>query len=106
MKQKTSVARMLVHDPQVMIFDEPTVGLDVMAARSIIQFVRECRGRGKTVIYSTHVMSEAEKLCDVIGIIHGGALRAEGSVADLKARTRESDLEEAFVKIVTQGPAA
>ena len=106
MKQKTSVARMLVHDPQVMIFDEPTVGLDVMAARSIIQFVRECRGRGKTVIYSTHVMSEAEKLCDVIGIIHGGALRAEGSVADLKARTRESDLEEAFVMIVTQGPAA
>jgi len=106
MKQKTSVARMLVHDPQVMIFDEPTVGLDVMAARSIIQFVRECRGRGKTVIYSTHVMSEAEKLCDVIGIIHGGALRAEGSVADLKARTGEPDLEEAFVKIVTQGPAA
>ena len=106
MKQKTSVARMLVHDPQVMIFDAPTVGLDVMAARSIIQFVRECRGRGKTVIYSTHVMSEAEKLCDVIGIIHGGALRAEGSVADLKARTGEPDLEEAFVKIVTQGPAA
>ena len=59
MKQKTSIARTLVHDPQVMIFDEPTLGLDVMTARSIVRFVRECRGRGKTVIYSTHVMSEA-----------------------------------------------
>jgi sodium transport system ATP-binding protein len=100
MKQKTSIARTLVHDPQVMIFDEPTLGLDVMAARAIVRFVRECRGRGKTVIYSTHVMSEAEKLCDVIGIIHAGALRAEGTLAELRARTGESDLEECFVKIV------
>jgi sodium transport system ATP-binding protein len=100
MKQKTSIARMLVHDPQVMIFDEPTLGLDVMTARSIVRFVRECRGRGKTVIYSTHVMSEAEKLCDVIGIIHGGALRAEGTLDELRARTGETDLEECFVKIV------
>jgi hypothetical protein len=89
MKQKTSIARMLVHDPQVMIFDEPTLGLDVMTARAIVQFVRECRERGKTVIYSTHVMSEAEKLCDVIGIIHGGRLRAEGTLAELRARTGE-----------------
>jgi sodium transport system ATP-binding protein len=100
MKQKTSIARTLIHDPPVMIFDEPTLGLDVMAARSIVRFVRDCRGRGKTVIYSTHVMSEAEKLCDVIGIIHGGALRAEGTLAELRARTGESDLEECFVKIV------
>jgi sodium transport system ATP-binding protein len=100
MKQKTSIARTLVHDPQVMIFDEPTLGLDVMTARSILRFVRECRGRGKTVIYSTHVMSEAEKLCDVIGIIHGGRLRAEGTLDDLLARTGESDLEEAFVKFI------
>jgi sodium transport system ATP-binding protein len=100
MKQKTSIARTLVHDPQVMIFDEPTLGLDVMAARSIVRFVRECRGRGKTVIYSTHVMSEAEKLCDVIGIIHGGALRAEGTLAEIRARAGVSDLEECFVRIV------
>jgi sodium transport system ATP-binding protein len=103
MKQKTSIARTLIHDPQVMIFDEPTLGLDVMAARSIVRFVRECRGRGKTVIYSTHVMSEAEKLCDVIGIIHGGALRAEGTLAELRARTGETDLEECFIKIVAPG---
>ncbi len=100
MKQKTSIARTLVHDPQVMIFDEPTLGLDVMTARSIVQFVRECRGRGKTVIYSTHVMSEAEKLCDRIGIIHGGAIRAEGTLAELRALTGEPDLEESFVRIV------
>jgi sodium transport system ATP-binding protein len=101
MKQKTSIARMLVHDPQVMIFDEPTLGLDVIASRAIVQFVRQCRDRGKTVIYSTHVMSEAEKLCDVIGIIHGGKLRAEGTLAEIQARTGESGLEESFVKIVT-----
>ncbi len=102
MKQKTSIARTIVHDPQVLMFDEPTLGLDVMTARAIVKFVRDCRGRGKTVIYSTHVMSEAEKLCDVIGIIHGGALRAEGTLAELQARTGESDLEECFVKIVAQ----
>lgn len=62
MKQKTSIARTLIHDPAVMIFDEPTLGLDVMTARSIVKFVRECRNRGKTVIYSTHVMSEVEKI--------------------------------------------
>jgi sodium transport system ATP-binding protein len=101
MKQKTSIARMLIHDPQVMIFDEPTLGLDVMAARAIVAFVRQCRDRGKTVIYSTHVMSEAEKLCDVIGIIHGGTLRAEGTLAELRARTGEADLEDSFVKIVS-----
>jgi sodium transport system ATP-binding protein len=100
MKQKTSIARTLIHDPPVMIFDEPTLGLDVMAARAIVRFVRECRTRGKTVIYSTHVMSEAEKLCDVIGVIHGGALLAEGTLAELRARTGETDLEECFVKIV------
>jgi sodium transport system ATP-binding protein len=100
MKQKTSIARTIVHDPQVMIFDEPTLGLDVMTARSIVKFVRECRARGKTVVYSTHVMSEAEKLCDSIGIIHGGALLAEGTLAELLAKSGESDLEECFVSIV------
>ena len=100
MKQKTSIARTLIHDPAVMIFDEPTLGLDVMTARSIVKFVRECRNRGKTVIYSTHVMSEVEKLCDVIGIIHGGRLVAEGTLAELRQRFGEQDMEEIFVKAV------
>jgi len=100
MKQKTSIARTLIHDPQVMIFDEPTIGLDIMTARTIIGFIRECRERGKTVIFSTHVMSEVEKLCDTIGIIQSGKLLAEGSLEELRARHNEADLEEIFVKIV------
>jgi sodium transport system ATP-binding protein len=100
MKQKVSIARTLVHDPVVMIFDEPTLGLDVMAARTIVQFIRECRDSGKTVIFSTHVMSEAEKLCDRIGIIHGGKLLAEGTLSELRERYGPRDLEDIFVKVV------
>lgn len=100
MKQKTSIARTLIHDPAVMIFDEPTLGLDVMTARAIVRFVRDCRDRGKTVIYSTHVMSEVEKLCDTIGIIHDGRLVEEGTLASLRERHGEQDMEEIFVKAV------
>jgi sodium transport system ATP-binding protein len=100
MKQKTSIARTLIHDPAVMIFDEPTLGLDVMTARAIVKFVRECRNRGKTVIYSTHVMSEVEKLCDNVGIIHDGRLVAEGTVGELQVRFAEKDMEEIFIKAV------
>ena len=101
MKQKTSIARTLVHDPPVMIFDEPTLGLDIMTARTITTFIRECRDRGKTVIFSTHIMSEVEKLCDMIGIIHDGKLLMEGTVAQLREKYGTQDLEEIFVKIVT-----
>jgi len=100
MKQKTSIARTLVHDPPVMIFDEPTVGLDIMTARTIIGFIRECRDRGKTVIFSTPVMSEVEKLCDIVGIIQSGKLLAEGTLEQLRQRHGENDMEEVFVKIV------
>jgi sodium transport system ATP-binding protein len=100
MKQKTSIARTLIHDPAVMIFDEPTLGLDVMTARSIVKFVRDCRNRGKTVIYSTHVMSEVERICDIVGIIHDGRLVAEGTLAELRQRFGETDMEEVFVKAV------
>ncbi len=99
MKQKTSIARTLIHDPKVMIFDEPTLGLDVMTSRSIVRFVRECKLQGKTVIYSTHMMNEVEKLCDMVGIIHDGSLLAEGTLEDLKATHGENDLEEIFVKL-------
>jgi sodium transport system ATP-binding protein len=101
MKQKTSIARTLVHDPPVMIFDEPTLGLDIMTARTITSFIRECRDRGKTVIFSTHIMSEVEKLCDVIGIIHDGKLLTEGTLTQFRQKYGESDLEEIFVKVVT-----
>jgi sodium transport system ATP-binding protein len=100
MKQKTSIARTVVHDPAVLVFDEPTIGLDVMAARAIVRFVRGCRDRGRTVVYSTHVMSEVEKICDVVGIIHHGRLVAEGTRAQLQERYGERDMEEIFVKAV------
>src|SRR5215475_12282565 len=99
MKQKTSIARTLVHDPPVMIFDEPTSGLDVMAARSIIAFIKECRDNGKTVIFSTHIMSEVEKLCDTVGIIQSGKLLTEGTLSELRQKHGEQDLEEIFVKV-------
>ncbi len=100
MKQKTSIARTLVHNPPVMIFDEPTTGLDVMTARTIISFISDCRAQGKTVIFSTHIMSEVERLCDSIGIIHGGKLLAEGTVAQLRDKYAEHNLEEIIVKVV------
>ena len=104
MKQKVSIARALVHDPAVMIFDEPTLGLDVLTARTIVGFIRDCRARGKTVIFSSHVMSEVEKLCDQVAIIHDGRIRAEGTVAQLRERAGLTDLEDIFVKIVEDRP--
>jgi sodium transport system ATP-binding protein len=104
MKQKTSIARTLVHDPPVMIFDEPTLGLDVLTARTVLGFIRECGQRGKTVIFSTHVMSEVEKLCDSIAIIHGGRILAEGTLAQLRQRAGVESLEDIFIKIVEEQP--
>ena len=104
MKQKVSIARTLIHDPPVMIFDEPTHVLDVLASRAVVKFIRECRDRGKTVIFSTHVMSEMEKLCDTIGIIHHGRLMAEGTLAQLRERYACADLEDVFVRVVEETP--
>lgn len=104
MQQKVSVARTLIHDPPVMIFDEPTVGLDVMTARTIVEFIRGCRDRGKTVIFSTHVMVEAEKLCDTIAIIHNGKILTEGTLAELRARYARQELEDIFVHVVEGTP--
>jgi sodium transport system ATP-binding protein len=72
-----------------------------MTARTIIEFIRECRDRGKTVIFSTHVMREVEKLCDIIGIIQNGKLLAEGTIEQLRQRHGINDMEEIFVRIVT-----
>jgi sodium transport system ATP-binding protein len=100
MKQKISIARALIHDPPVMIFDEPTLGLDVMASRQIVDFIRQCREAGKTVLFSTHVMSEVEKLCDRVAVIHAGRICEQGSLAELRERHGERDMEEIFVKVV------
>jgi len=106
MKQRLSIARTVVNDPAVLILDEPTLGLDVMTSRTIVRFVRECRERSRTVIYSTHVMSEAERLCDVIGIIHRGQIVAEGTLPELRERFGLQDLEDIFLKAVGEEEAA
>ncbi|GIW70783.1 MAG: sodium ABC transporter ATP-binding protein [Planctomycetota bacterium] len=99
MKQKVGIARTLVHDPPVLILDEPTAGLDVLTARAIVELVRRCRAEGKCVLFSTHDMAEAQKLCDRIGILHRGRLWAEGTVAEILARAGTSELEEAFLRL-------
>lgn len=106
MKQKIVIARAVLHDPPVIFFDEATSGLDVMARRAVIDFVRDYPGDGRAVIYSTHVMSEVEELCDRIAIISQGALVAEGTVAELAERTGAGDLEGAFFRLVQAGAAA
>ncbi|MFN8179955.1 MAG: ABC transporter ATP-binding protein [bacterium] len=101
MKQKVNIGRAVVHDPPVLIFDEPTAGLDVLAAAATLTFVEECRAAGKCVLFSTHIMSEVERLCDRIAIIHQGTLRAHGTLAELRERTGEHYLEDVFRRIVT-----
>ena len=106
MRQKVSIGRAVVHDPPVLILDEPTSGLDVLAATTTLDFVRRCKQDGKCVLFSTHIMSEAEKLCDRIAIIHDGTIRAEGTLAELRAATGEHYLEDVFRRIVAGGSAA
>src|SRR5205085_12491400 len=92
MKQKVSIARAIVHDPPVVIFDEATVGLDVLVARALLEAVAELREHGKCIVFSTHIMSEAEKLCDRIAIIHRGSILAEGTLGELHDKHAEPDL--------------
>ncbi len=99
-KQRVSIARTMIHDPEVMFFDEPTAGLDVVMSQSVMEFIEEARDVGKTVIFSTHIMSEVERLCDHIAVIHEGVIREEGTVGDLLAVTNEKNLEQAFLKLV------
>lgn len=96
MKQKAAIAVSLVHDPQVVIFDEPTSGLDIITARSVTDLLSKLRDEGKLVVISTHIMSEAEKLCDRIGIIVDGRKVAEGTLPELLTQTKAGDLEDAF----------
>lgn len=99
MRQKVNLARTVLHAPPVMVFDEPTAGLDVLTSRSIVQFVRECRREQRTVLFSTHIMSEVEKLCDRVGVLHEGRLHFCGPIDELRSRYG-ADLDEAFVRIV------
>jgi sodium transport system ATP-binding protein len=97
-KQKLAIARAIVHDPQVLMFDEPTSNLDVLASREVREFMVESKERGKCVIFSTHVMHDAERLCDRLTILHQGQVVASGSTAEVRGARR--DLEDAFLELV------
>lgn len=100
MRQKVSIARAIVHDPPVLIFDEATSGLDVLVARALLKTVMELRDNGKCIVFSTHIMREAEKLCDRIAIMHRGHILAEGRLDELRDKHAEHDLEELFFGLI------
>ncbi len=100
MKQKVSIARTIIHDPPVLVFDEPTAGLDVLVARNVLQSIRELREQGKSILFSTHIMREVEKICDRLAIIHRGRILATGSLEDLRERHEQEDMEELFFQLV------
>jgi sodium transport system ATP-binding protein len=96
MKQKSAIAVSLIHDPEVIIFDEPTAGLDLLASKTVVDFLHDSRERGRTVVLSTHIMAEAEQLCDTVGILIDGELRAEGSQRELIREYERKNLSEVF----------
>ncbi|MBO8164782.1 MAG: ATP-binding cassette domain-containing protein [Brevibacillus sp.] len=100
MKQKVAIARSLVHDPAVILLDEPTTGLDVSAASVFRRLIADLRQAGKTILFSSHNMGEVEKLCDRVVIMHRGRLRFVGSIAELKQRYRLDDLDDLFMRVV------
>lgn len=100
MKQKVSIARTMIHDPEVVIFDEPTVGLDVITARSIIQLIRSCKEHRKTVIFSTHIMGEVSLLSDDLAIIHKGKLLYNDTFEQFLNQMKSKTIEDEFIRIV------
>ncbi len=102
MKQKVSIARTIVHDPPVLIFDEPTMGLDVLVARNVIDEIKTLRDQGKCIIFSTHIMREVEKLCHRVAVIYRGKILAMGSVRELTEQYEQPDMEELFFKLIDQ----
>lgn len=99
-KQRVSIARTIVHHPPVLFFDEPTSGLDILSADTILRFIRRCRNEGRTVVFSTHIMSEVEALCDRIAVIYKGQIAAIGTLAELRARTGQQAFENVFRRLI------
>ncbi len=100
MKQKVSIARTMIHDPEVVIFDEPTAGLDVITSRSIIQLIRDCKKQGKTIIFSTHIMGEVNLLSDDLAIIHKGELHFNDTFEAFRKQMKARSIEDEFIRIV------
>jgi sodium transport system ATP-binding protein len=102
MKQKVSICRTMIHDPEVLIFDEPTSGLDVITAENIIKLIQSCKEEGKTVIFSSHIMSEVDLLCDDLAIIDKGKLLYSGSMETFRNEMKESNLTSEFIRIIQE----
>ena len=103
-KQRTNIARALIADPPVLIMDEPTLGLDVLTNRLILDFIRHERDQGKAILLSTHHLDEAEALCDRIGLLHEGRLIAEGDLPTLRQMAGCERLTDVFLKLVGHQP--
>lgn len=101
--QRTSIARCLIHDPQVYMLDEPTLGLDILTSRTIIDFIKNEKARGKTIIFSTHYMEEADALCDRIGLIHKGVLLASESTEEMQRITGKTAIRDIFLHFIDTG---
>ena len=106
MKQKVSIARAIIHNPPVLIFDEATVGLDVLVGRSLQDTVLELKEQGKCILYSTHHMREVERVCDQIAIMHNGKILCEGTQQQLREKYMQDDLEDVFFELMDQQSAA
>ena len=102
-KQRTSIARCLVHNPDIYIFDEPTLGLDIISSKAIIDFMKQEKARGKSVLYSTHYMEEAEFLCDRIIMLNRGQIIASGTPQELKDATETTNLRDTFFAFMEGG---
>jgi len=102
MKQKVSIARALVHDPPVLIFDEPTLGLDVLVTRSLHNIILDLKEQGKCILFSTHIMREVERLCDRVAVMHRGHVLDSGTLAELAERHGASDFEDLFYDMIME----
>lgn len=102
MKQKVSICRTMIHDPEVIVFDEPTSGLDVITSENIIALIRDCKNEGKTVIFSSHIMSEVDLLCDDLAIIHKGELLFNDTMANFKQHMQADNLTAEFIRIIKE----
>ena len=102
MKQKVSICRTMIHNPEVIVFDEPTSGLDVITAENIISLIRDCKNEGKTVIFSSHIMSEVDLLCDDMAIVHKGKLLYNGTMDEFRANQQANTLTGEFIRIINE----
>ncbi len=102
-KQRVGIAQAMIHNPDILLFDEPTTGLDPLGRNEVLDAMKAFANKGKTVIFSTHILSDVEKICDTVGIIHEGLLIEQGSPEELRQKHGSKDLDEVFLKVASHG---